>query len=111
MQADSRTLAGFPMGSFTLRPFGGDDLMVVRVDGPAGSLAPAHAHPHEQMCVIVSGRVRFRIGDEETQAGPGDVLHIPSGVEHEAEVLEDTVFFDIFHPVREDFLAKLDEAR
>jgi quercetin dioxygenase-like cupin family protein len=111
MQADSRTLDGFPMGGFTLRPFGGDELMVVRVDGPAGSLAAAHAHPHEQMCVIVEGRVRFRIGDEETEAGPGDVLHIPSGVEHEAEVLEDTVFFDVFHPIRADFLEKIAASR
>lgn len=107
MHADSRTLDGFDMGSFTLRPFAGEHLMVVRVDGPAGSHAPAHAHPHEQMCVVVNGRLRFRIGDEETQAGPGDVLHIPSGVEHEAEVLEDAVFFDVFHPVRADFLEKV----
>jgi quercetin dioxygenase-like cupin family protein len=63
------------------------------------------------MCVIVEGRVRFRIGDEETEAGPGDVLHIPSGVEHEAEVLEDTVFFDVFHPIRADFLEKIAASR
>lgn len=92
------------MGGLTLRPFAGDRLMVVRVDGPAGAQAPVHAHPHEQMCLIVSGRVRFRIGEEHTEARAGDVLHIPSCVEHGAELLEDTVFFDIFHPVRELFL-------
>lgn len=83
--------------------------MVVRVDGPAGCHAAAHAHEHEQMSLIVSGRVRFRIGEENVEAGPGDVLHIPSGVEHEAEVLEATVFYDIFHPVREDFLDRVRE--
>jgi quercetin dioxygenase-like cupin family protein len=106
MHAQSKSLAGFSLGLFTLRPFGGDDLMVVRVDGPAGAIAPAHSHPHEQMCVVVEGRVRFKIGTEITDANPGDVVHIPSGIVHEAEALEDTFFFDIFHPVREDFLAK-----
>ena len=101
-------LAAFPMGPLTLRAFAGDQLMVVRVEGPAGTQAPVHAHPHEQMCLISSGRVRFRVGEEHIEARAGDVLHIPSGVEHGAEVVEDAVFFDIFHPVREDFL---DQAR
>lgn len=107
MHADTTTLDGFDMGGFTLRPFGGDRLMVVRVDGPAGTIAPAHAHPHEQMCLVVEGRVRLRVGDEQVEAGPGDVVAIPSDVEHEAEVLDDAVFFDIFHPLREDFLERV----
>ncbi|CAM5338878.1 hypothetical protein ATER59S_01067 [Aquamicrobium terrae] len=47
------------------------------------------------------------LGDETTIAGPGEVVHIPGGVEHGAVALEDAVIADVFHPVREDFLEKL----
>lgn len=83
--------------------------MIVRVEAPKGAVAPAHAHLHEQMSLVLSGYVRFRIGNEERIMGPGEILHIPSNTEHEAETLEDAVFFDIFHPIREDFLAKVSE--
>jgi len=32
------------------------------------------------------------------------VLHIPSGVEHQAEALEDTFELDIFSPIRRDWV-------
>lgn len=105
----TETLKSFSMGGLTLRPFAGEELMVVRVESKQGAIAPAHAHPHEQMTLVLSGRIRFRIGNEERVVGPGEVVHIPSGVEHEAEMLEDGLFFDIFHPVREDFLRKVGE--
>jgi quercetin dioxygenase-like cupin family protein len=38
------------------------------------------------------------------------VVHIPGGVEHGAVALEDSVIADVFHPVREDFLAKVAQA-
>ena len=102
------TLKGFPLGGFTLRPFAGDEVMLVRVEGTVGALAPAHAHPHEQMSLVISGRIRFRMLGEERELGPGEALHIPSGTEHEALVLEELVMYEIFHPVREDFLALME---
>lgn len=104
---DGASLPGFALGEYTLRPFGGDKLMAVRVEGPAGASAPAHAHPHEQMSLVVSGRVRFTIGGEIVEVGPGGLVHIPSGVEHTAEALEESLFYDIFHPVRDDFLERV----
>lgn len=81
--------------------------MVVRVEGKAGNIAPAHSHPHEQMVILERGSVRFRLDGQVLELGPGEILHIPSGAEHEAQLLEDSVFYDIFHPVREDFLEKV----
>jgi quercetin dioxygenase-like cupin family protein len=101
---DTRSLPVLPFGPFTLRPFAGDQLMLVRVEAPAGAKTPAHAHPQEPMCLVISGRLRFRIGDEERVLGPFEAIHIPSGMEHEAGALEAVVFYDIFHPVREDYL-------
>lgn len=110
LHADATALNGLQAGDFLLQPVAGDDLMVVRVTGPRGALAPRHSHPHEQMCVIVSGRVRFEIDDQQIDATSGSVVHIPCGVEHAAEALEDTEFYDIFHPVRQDFLDALHTA-
>jgi quercetin dioxygenase-like cupin family protein len=104
----TETLKSFSMGDLVLRPFAGENLMVVRVEAPKGSLAPRHAHPHEQMSLILSGRVRFKIGNEERIVSSGEVVYIPSGAEHEAEMLEDSLFFDIFHPVRDDFMKKVE---
>jgi len=106
-RADLRTATGFEVGGLSLRPFAGDGIMIVRVEGPAGSVAPDHAHPHEQMTLVEAGRVRFRLGDDTVELGAGESLHIPSGALHGAVVVEDTVFFDIFHPIREDFLKRV----
>lgn len=108
--AKTEALKGFAMGPMTLRPFAGEGLMAVRVEAPKESRAPAHSHSHEQMTLVVSGRLRFRVGEEWREVGPMEVVHIPSGLEHEAEVLEDSLFFDLFHPVREDFLKKVEGA-
>ena len=32
---------------------------------------------HQEMYVVVTGRARFRLGDEEVEAGPGDVVSVP----------------------------------
>jgi uncharacterized cupin superfamily protein len=32
---------------------------------------------HQEMYVVVQGRARFRLGDEEVEAGPGDVVSVP----------------------------------
>ena len=69
-----------------------------------GHELPQHAHTHEQTGYLVSGRLRFTIGDETRDAGPGDSWCILSGVTHGAVVLEDAVAVEAFSPVREDFL-------
>ncbi|RMD81127.1 MAG: cupin domain-containing protein, partial [Chloroflexi bacterium] len=53
---------------------------------------------------------RFRVGDEWQELGPMDIVHIPGGVEHEAIMEEDSLFFDLFHPVRTDFLERQEAA-
>jgi uncharacterized cupin superfamily protein len=36
---------------------------------------------HQEVYVVVSGRAGFRVGDEEFEAGPGDVVAVPDPVE------------------------------
>ena len=69
-----------------------------------GNTLPAHAHPHEQAGYLVKGRIRFTIGAEVHDVEPGDSWCVPGDVDHQAEVIEDSVAIEVFSPVREDFL-------
>jgi len=85
----------------------GEKVMICRLRFAPKVVTPAHDHPHEQMTLVESGRVLFTIGDEQRTAGPGDVLHFPSGTWHGATMLdEEVVLIDIFSPIREDFLQR-----
>ena len=53
---------------------------------------------------VVSGRVRFTIGDKTREVGPGDTLLKQDGVRHGCTCLEAGVLLDIFTPMREDFV-------
>ena len=89
----------------TRRMIVGEKAMLVRWQFKKGALAARHNHPHEQVVVMVSGKLRLAVGDAETIMGPDDIVLIPPQVLHEAEALEDTVVIDIFSPPREDFLS------
>jgi quercetin dioxygenase-like cupin family protein len=67
-----------------------------------GSLLPRHSHPHEQTGYLVSGAIRLTIGTEAFNAKPGDCWCIEGGVEHQAEILEDSVAIEVFSPVRQE---------
>lgn len=83
----------------------GNNLMVCRFRFAANLVTPEHSHRHEQMSVVVKGRVRFFVEGEERIASPGDVLHFPPDCWHGATMMDEEVeLIDIFSPVREDFL-------
>jgi quercetin dioxygenase-like cupin family protein len=81
----------------------GDQLMVVQFTIEEGAEVPLHSHPHEQIGHVVSGRMRFRIGDEVRELGPGDGYAVPGGISHSAFGVTRTIAVDSFHPVREDY--------
>jgi quercetin dioxygenase-like cupin family protein len=103
-----RQLAALPEKRITDRISGrmiaGKQGMIVWWTMKAGAHAGAHAHPHEQIAWLLKGKMEFRLGDDRRTMGPGEVVVIPSGVEHEAFFPEDTEVIDIFVPPREDFL-------
>jgi len=69
-----------------------------------GAMVPPHDHMHEQIGILISGRLRFQVAEETFDAEAGDSWCIPGDVEHSAEALEDSVAVEIFSPVREDYL-------
>jgi quercetin dioxygenase-like cupin family protein len=56
----------------------------------AGEGAREHAHPHEQVLFVLSGRLRITIGGEVHELGPRDVAHMPPNVPHSLAALEDS---------------------
>lgn len=85
--------------------FVGEQMMICRFQFAPFLVTAEHSHPHEQMSLVMSGRVRFFIEGQERIAGPGDVLHFPSNCVHGATMMaEEVVLIDIFTPLREDFL-------
>lgn len=81
----------------------GDHLMVIQFRIATGAEIPAHTHPHEQVGHVVSGRMKFQIGDEVRELGPGDGYSVPGGVVHGATGITDVVAIDSFHPIRDDY--------
>ena len=67
---------------------------------------PRHAHPHEQTGYLMKGHIRLSIGTEVYEVHPGDSWCIPSGVEHGAEIVKDSVAIEVFSPVKEDYLPR-----
>jgi len=85
----------------------GQNVMICRFRFAPFVVTPAHSHRHEQMSLIVKGKVKFTLGNEERIVFAGDVLHFPPDFWHGATMLdEEVVLIDIFSPIREDFLRK-----
>jgi unsaturated pyranuronate lyase len=78
-------------------------LSVVRLE--PGSAVADHAHPHEQMGILLEGRLEFTVGGVTRVLRPGDLWRIPGGVVHGVRALDGpAVALDVFHPIREDYL-------
>jgi quercetin dioxygenase-like cupin family protein len=89
----------------------GERLMACRVRFAPHVATALHTHPHEQMTLVQKGRVRFTVNGQMVEASAGDVVCVPSQLEHAAVMLdEEVILLDIFTPVREDFLPRRADA-
>lgn len=87
----------------------GERAMVSQIYLKRGALVPMHSHESEQLSYVLQGAVKFLLKGEEVIVREGEVLLIPSWVEHQAEALEDTFSLDLFSPIRQDWLDKTDD--
>lgn len=83
-------------------------MMIARTDVEQGCLVPAHAHDSEQITWVMSGKWRFHVEGRVVDVGPNEMISIPSNTVHSAEALETLVAYDLFTPVREDWLSGRD---
>jgi quercetin dioxygenase-like cupin family protein len=80
----------------------GQQTTLAVVELEPGALVPEHHHVSEQLGMVITGSVSFRVGDEERQLGPGATWNIPSNVPHEVRAgPEGAVVIDVFSPTRQ----------
>ena len=87
----------------------GEKVMVAHVFLKKGAIVPSHSHESEQLTYILEGLLELSLPNEVFRLGEGQVLVIPSNVEHSAVALENTLDMDIFSPIREDWLTGEDQ--
>jgi mannose-6-phosphate isomerase-like protein (cupin superfamily) len=62
-----------------------DNLSIARVEVESGSHQQTHHHVPEQAYIIVNGKGRIQVGAEIADVQKGDLVYIPSNVEHGVE--------------------------
>ena len=82
----------------------GERQMLAQVYLRKGALVPLHSHESEQMTYVLQGALRLLIEGEEVTVREGEVAHIPTRVEHQAEALDDTLSLNAFSPIRKDWV-------
>jgi quercetin dioxygenase-like cupin family protein len=88
-----------------IRTTAGRGLMFSVVRLAPGSVVAEHAHPHEQMGILLEGQLEFTVGGVTRRLDPGDIWRIPGGVVHSVRAFDGpAVALDVFHPIREDYL-------
>lgn len=68
----------------------GESIEVGYLTFKGGEGADPHQHPHEQIVVVLRGKIHARVGDEEHELGPGSGFHAPPNVLHGVTALEDS---------------------
>lgn len=69
----------------------------------AGARLPPHAHPQEQITMVLEGTFELTVADDTRTVTPGGVAVIPGGVAHSGRALTACRLIDVFHPVRDDY--------
>jgi quercetin dioxygenase-like cupin family protein len=95
----------------TARPVHGDRVTLSLIELEANARVPEHSHENEQVGMVLSGSLRFRIGDETRDLERGATWCIPAHVPHDVTTGPDgAVLAEVFAPPRADWAAAPTEA-
>ncbi|MCF7890316.1 cupin domain-containing protein [Candidatus Bipolaricaulota bacterium] len=85
----------------------GENVTISFLTMKSGSTFELHSHPEEQLMIVVDGYCDEIIGEKLYRVEEGDVIFLPSGIEHGAFIRDvDCKAIDIFSPPREDYREK-----
>ena len=81
------------------------DTMLCHFTMKKGASIPLHHHPAAQTGFVISGEVRFKVGDgsESFVADSGCGYAFGSEEPHGADVLEDAEVIEVFAPMRPEY--------
>jgi quercetin dioxygenase-like cupin family protein len=84
----------------SVHAIGGDQVLLCRVSYEPGTTVQRHSHEHtEQVMVVVDGDLTMAVGDETRTLGPGEVVVVNRGREHELTSERGCTFFEALSPV------------
>ncbi|MEV6829084.1 cupin domain-containing protein [Amycolatopsis sp. NPDC051102] len=66
---------------------------------PAGVSSPPHAHDHDSIVYVLSGRLRGAVDGVERELEPGDSVVHRRGVSHHVEALTDSMWVEFKSPL------------
>lgn len=93
-----------PIKGIKIRSVYLDKAMMTYMEFMPGSEIPEHKHPHEQITLILEGKMEMVVGEAKKLVTKGDVIAVPPNIMHSAKVLDDfTITVDAWSPVREDY--------
>lgn len=88
-EAPAHDLGGTRFTSLATPRRGTTENAVWRVEIDPGTPATPHSLTREEIFVVQGGRARVRLGDHQGEAGPGDAIVVPAGVEFEVSNCSD----------------------
>jgi quercetin dioxygenase-like cupin family protein len=88
----------------TARIAPGEKMMFSLVTLAPEATVPEHAHPHEQMGMMVTGTIELTVAGETRTLAGNAIYFIPGGVSHMAVAgPEGAVALEAFSPPREEY--------
>jgi len=95
-------------GSANSRLIAGNGVMCSFLSADPDRVSPFHAHPEEQLTVILRGTLTETVMDSTIIMQPGDIMYLPGNMVHRGVYdNKGCDMLDVFWPVRPDFLAKM----
>ncbi len=76
----------------------GGALTAMEMTLPVGMGPPPHTHQGTESLYVLEGTLRYHIGDETFEAGPGSFFHIPEGVLENFEPTSEARVLVIYTP-------------
>ena len=93
-----------PIPGFELKFIHGEKMTSAHWQIDKDAVLPEHSHPHEQISIVLEGKLELIIDGVINIMEPGKVAVIPGNTSHSGKALTDCIVLDVFCPIREDFV-------
>jgi quercetin dioxygenase-like cupin family protein len=92
-----------PIAGFEVRFVHSEHMTFAHWEIEAGAALPEHAHPHEQVAVVMEGEFELTVAGETQVIRPGVTAIVPPNAPHKGKALTACRIVDAFYPIREDY--------